>query len=142
MSDTRDNQLMSELYLISLLERVHIELRHCRVSVSAGGYDNLHTEVKAAIDAYQAGKWNLYVMDATTNFKQQAEIDRLRNPWVSVEGAEPHTQYWGAWVNQDGIYYDHTSFDGHNWWNINSSNKCIAPDYVMTIIKPPTGGDT
>lgn len=67
-------ELMTELYLIELLERVEKEFDSTRMFLSSREkghplrlefYDELHEEVKAAIKAYQSGKWRLHVLDNT-----------------------------------------------------------------------------
>jgi len=71
VSEQSENILMTELYLISLLEKVETEMKHCRVFVTTKErihpvglelYDETHSEVKQSIEAYRAGKWNLHTM--------------------------------------------------------------------------------
>lgn len=66
------SDVMTELYLIGLLEYVQTELQHCRVFVSTKErihpvgleqYDSLIKEVSAAVKAYRGGKWQLHLMN-------------------------------------------------------------------------------
>lgn len=65
-----ERDFVTELYLIGLLERVQTELDHNRVFISSRermhpvgleDYDELHSEVLQAIQAYRGGKWQLHI---------------------------------------------------------------------------------
>lgn len=73
-TDMYNKELMAEIYLIGLLERVQTELQECRVFVTTKErmypvgielYDNLQDEVSRAVQAYRDGKWHIYVMNET-----------------------------------------------------------------------------
>ena len=67
-----EEEYVTELYIIGLLERIKEEMDHCRVFVSTKEriyppalsiYDDLHSEIKRAIQAYKDGKFQLHIMN-------------------------------------------------------------------------------
>lgn len=75
-----EHELMTELYLIGLLERVQAELQHCRTFVTSKErihpvgrkmYDELSDEVSRAVQAYRNGKWRLHALNESAYMQQE-----------------------------------------------------------------------